>query len=268
MDGWMDGWSNSCSFGLTNDALVSLIRTFNWTAVTPPPSLQTAMKQWFRKDWQTGFYVHPLSSGQWHASARRDACDPTFSFEGTTSWILWPPWVSDPEHTREVGELHSRSAGACVECSPQIETHQGIPASANPNRCSYTYRHTSISSDPARSFLMTIAPKKKKECLTWDRAHSRTVSILSCSGWKHIPTFPIGWGSVIEVGKFPSQSNLPKSPFHWLCRFAVLGRHHGIRSTTCPDDNLTYSIIIIPEWPSPLFFLFFFWKSWVTSSYL
>lgn len=206
MDGWMDGWSNSCSFGLTNDALVSLIRTFNWTAVTPPPSLQTAMKQWFRKDWQTGFYVHPLSSGQWHASARRDACDPTFSFEGTTSWILWPPWVSDPEHTREVGELHSRSAGACVECSPQIETHQGIPASANPNRCSYTYRHTSISSDPARSFLMTIAPKKKKRMphlrsgtftnreysvLLGVEAHSNLPHWLRVRDWSREIPFPV-----------------------------------------------------------------------------
>lgn len=75
--------------------------------------------------------------------------------------------------------------------------------------------------------------------LTWDLAHSRTVRILSWSGWKHIPTLPMGWGSVMEVGKLPSQSSLPNSPFHWLCRLAVLGRHQGIKSTTCPVDNLT-----------------------------
>ena len=74
---------------------------------------------------------------------------------------------------------------------------------------------------------------------TWDRAHSRTVIILSWSGWKHIPTSPIGCGSVTEVGKFPSQSNLPNKPFHWLCLLAVFGKHQGIKSAICPVDSST-----------------------------
>jgi hypothetical protein len=63
--------------------------------------------------------------------------------------------------------------------------------------------------------------------------------ILSWSGWKHIPTLPIGWGSVTDVGKLPSQSSLPYRPFHWLCLLAVLGKHQGIRSTICPVESFT-----------------------------
>ena len=81
--------------------------------------------------------------------------------------------------------------------------------------------------------------KDEETSLTWERAHSRTVSILSWSGWKHIPTLPIGCGSVTDVGKLPSQSNLPNRPFHWLCLFAVFGKHQGIKSTICPLVNLT-----------------------------
>lgn len=64
----------------------------------------------------------------------------------------------------------------------------------------------------------------------------------SCSGWKHMPTLPMGCGSVTDVGKLPSQSNLPNNPFHWLWRAAVFGRHHGMRSTDDPVDNLICSI--------------------------
>jgi hypothetical protein len=56
---------------------------------------------------------------------------------------------------------------------------------------------------------------------TWDRAHSRTVVILSCPGWKHMPTLPIGWGSVTEVGKGsfpPSLQAFPLIvPFGCVC---------------------------------------------------
>src|SRR5438105_2721364 len=52
-----------------------------------------------------------------------------------------------------------------------------------------------------------------------------------------MPTLPIGWGSVTEVGMLPSQSSLPYRPFHWLCLLAVLGRHQGIRSTICHDRS-------------------------------
>ncbi len=74
---------------------------------------------------------------------------------------------------------------------------------------------------------------------TWERAHSRTVTMRSCSGWKHIPTLPMGCGSVTDVGKLPSQSNRPYKPFHWLCRSAVFGKHQGIKSTSWPDDSFT-----------------------------
>ncbi|GAB2225795.1 hypothetical protein Drorol1_Dr00021562 [Drosera rotundifolia] len=33
----------------------------------------------------------------------------------------------------------------------------------------------------------------------------------------------------MEVGKFPSQSNLPNRPFHWLCLLAVFGRHQVVQ---------------------------------------
>ena len=63
--------------------------------------------------------------------------------------------------------------------------------------------------------------------LTWDLAHSRTDTMRSCSGWKTCPTFPMGWGSVVEVGKCPEGSRRPNSPRQPLCRAAVLGRHQG-----------------------------------------
>lgn len=42
-----------------------------------------------------------------------------------------------------------------------------------------------------------------------------------------------------EVGKFPSHSNLPNKPFHWLCLLAVFGKHQGIKSAICPVDSST-----------------------------
>lgn len=86
---------------------------------------------------------------------------------------------------------------------------------------------------------MSIGICARVKNFAWDRAHSRTVMILSWSGWKHMPTLPIGWGSVTDVGKLPSQSNLPYRPFHWLCLLAVLGKHQGINSTICPEDSFT-----------------------------
>ena len=32
-------------------------------------------------------------------------------------------------------------------------------------------------------------------------AHSLTLTILFWLGWKTCPTLPMGWGSVVEVGK-------------------------------------------------------------------
>ena len=40
---------------------------------------------------------------------------------------------------------------------------------------------------------------------------------------------PMGWGSVVEVGKWPFQSRRPNRPRQPLWRSAVLGRHHGTR---------------------------------------
>jgi hypothetical protein len=36
-------------------------------------------------------------------------------------------------------------------------------------------------------------------CFAWYLAHSQTVMILSWSGWKHMPTWPIEWGSVTQM---------------------------------------------------------------------
>ena len=44
--------------------------------------------------------------------------------------------------------------------------------------------------------------------LTWLRAHSRTDTMRSWSGWNTCPTLPMGLGSVVAVGKWPSGSKL------------------------------------------------------------
>lgn len=98
-----------------------------------------------------------------------------------------------------------------------------------------------------RKLFLLVANKEMKkkqpadQKLTWVRANSRTERILSWSGWKHIPTLPIGWGFVIEVGKCPSQSSLPSTPFHLLWVLSVLVSQGGSSLVMFPQDRRTYS---------------------------
>jgi len=124
--------------------------------------------------------------------------------------------------------VYHRKTCTCLE-NPAIIKHH--------DKQQHTITYISIAR--SQFWRRTVQHKNSAKSLTWERAHSRTVTIRSCSGWKHMPTLPIGCGSVIDVVKFPSQSSLPKRPFHWLCRSAVFGRHQGMRSTICPVDNLT-----------------------------
>ena len=78
---------------------------------------------------------------------------------------------------------------------------------------------------------------------TWARAHSRTETMRSCSGWNTWPTLPMGWGSVVEVGKWPCQSSRPYRPRQPLCRSAVLGRHQGTSAWPCTPHHILGFIV-------------------------
>ena len=78
----------------------------------------------------------------------------------------------------------------------------------------------------------TLPTKRYLSGKPWALAHSLTETMRSCSGWKTWPTLPMGCGSVVDVGKWPRQSSLPKSPLQPLCLSAVLGRHQGTKG--CP----------------------------------
>lgn len=80
------------------------------------------------------------------------------------------------------------------------------------------------------SIVMITGPSSAESGCTCARAHSRTETIRSWSGWKTWPTLPMGWGSVTLVGKWPRQSRRPNSPRQPLCRSAVLGKHQGTSS--------------------------------------
>lgn len=121
------------------------------------------------------------------------------------AWHRRLPSASSQGRRPEAGALRCLSACACSGCCPRTRSCQGSPARPRLHR---------VKQRQSRTSFISLQIKMHVEPLTCDRAHSRTVMILSCSGWKHMPTLPIGCGSVTDVGKFPSQSSLPYRPFH------------------------------------------------------
>lgn len=143
-----------------------------------------------------------------------------FNLSTLIFWLPLLPLVFCLEPMPKVEALHSqfddtcfvyyRKTCMCLE-NPAIIKHH--------DKQQHPRTYTSIAR--LQFWRRTMQTYILAKSLTWKRAHSRTVTIRSCSGWKHMPTLPIGCGSIIDVGKFPSQSSLPNRPLHWLCESAV-----------------------------------------------
>lgn len=171
----------------------------------------------------------------------------TVTVEEEVSWEVRLLWAYDLEQ-KPMGEaLHFQSAYACLVSSLRTHSYPETPAQLficqsvtiyiqnTQHNIWNIFPYIQTSALPSPQFLLM---HRRVFIITWDRAHSRTEIILSCSGWKHIPTIPIGRGSVMEVAKLPSMSNLPKSPFHPLWVLALFLSQAGIISTIFPLDNL------------------------------